>query len=99
METKLDTGAEVWAVERDESGVACEVSGYMFLAEVAGFVIASSYINGMEHIEGILAYHAHETAENNDTDLAVFPAEDCWPTQEAAHAALNSENKEDLQNE
>lgn len=99
METKLDTGAEVWAVERDKSGVACEVSGYMFLAEVAGFVIASSYINGMEHIEGILAYHAQETAENYDTDLAVFPAEDCWPTQEAAHAALNSENKEDLQNE
>ena len=99
METKLDTGAEVWAVERDESGVACEVSGYMFLAEVAGFVIASSYINGTKHIEGILAYHAQETVENYDTDLAVFPAKDCWPTREAAHAALNSENKEDLQNE
>lgn len=61
METKLDAGSEVWVVERDEDGIACEVSGYMFLAEVHDFVIASSYINGMEHIEGILAYHAQET--------------------------------------
>jgi len=32
-----------------------------------------------------------ETAENYDTDLAVFPAADCWPTREAAHAALAAE--------
>ncbi len=94
MEEKLTAGAEVWVVERDEEGIACEVSGYMFLAEVADFVIASGYINGMTHIEGILAYHAQETAENYDTDLAVFPAVDCWPTKEAAHAALDDEKGE-----
>ena len=94
MEEKLTAGAEVWVVERDEEGIACEVSGYMFLAEVADFVIASGYINGMTHIEGILAYYAQETAENYDTDLAVFPAVDCWPTKEAAHAALDDEKGE-----
>ena len=94
MEEKLTAGAEVWVVERDEDGNACEVSGYMFLAEVADFVIASGYIDGMTHIEGILAYHAQETAENYDTDLAVFPAVDCWPTKEAAHAALDDEKGE-----
>ncbi len=91
MEEKLTAGAEVWAVERDEEGIACEVSGYMFLAEVADFVIASGYVNGMTRIEGILTYHAQETAENYDTDLVVFPAVDCWPTREAAHAALAEE--------
>lgn len=94
MEEKLNAGAEVWVVERDEESIACEVSGYMFLAEVADFVIASGYVNGMTHIEGILAYHAQETAENYDTDLAVFPAVDCWPTKEAAHAALDDEKGE-----
>lgn len=91
METKIEAGSVVWAVERDEEGIACEVSGYMFIAEVADFVIASGYINGMTHIEGILAYHAQETAENYDTDLVVFPAVDCWPTKEAALAAFEEE--------
>ena len=45
----------------------------------------------MTRIEGILTYHAQETAENYDTDLVVFPAVDCWPTREAAHAALAEE--------
>ena len=94
MEEKLNAGAEDWVVERDEDGNACEVSGYMFLAEVAGFVIASSFINDLERLESTLAYHAQETAENYDTDLAVFPAVDCWPTQEAAHAALAEEKGE-----
>ena len=91
MEEKLNAGAEVWVVERDEESIACEVSGYMFLAEVADFVIASGYVNGMTHIEGILACHAQETAENYDTNLVVFPAVDCWPTREVAHAALAEE--------
>ena len=42
MEEKLNAGAEVWVVERDEESIACEVSGYMFLAEVADFVITKA---------------------------------------------------------
>lgn len=85
----------VYVLERDECGTACDVSGYMFLAEVGGRVIVTPYINDMDDLNGILEYHVEETAENYDTDLAVFPAEDCWPTQEAAHAALTEEKGED----
>lgn len=56
---------------------------------------ARKVMTTLERWTSILAYHAQETVENYDTDLAVFPAVDCWPTRKAAHAALNSENKED----
>lgn len=88
---QLKAGDEVWIVERDEDGVACEVSGYMLLAKSGDYAIVSGYINGMEHLNGIIAYHIRETVENYDTDLAVFPAEDCYATREAAHAALREE--------
>ncbi len=91
MSLKIKPGTEVWVLERDEDGTSCEVSGYMFLAEVCDFVIASSYINGMEHIEGILAYHAQKTVENYDTNLVVFPAVDCFTTKEAAFAERDLE--------
>lgn len=87
----FQAGAEVWVVERDEEGNACNVSGYMFLAEVGGRVIVTPYIDDMDDLDGIMEYHVEETAENYDTYLSVFPVEDCWPTQEVAHAALNEE--------
>lgn len=87
----FQAGADVWVVERDGEGNACDVSGYMFLAEAGGRVIVSPYINSMDDLDGIMEYHVKETAENYDTDLSVFPAEDCWPTREAAHVALNEE--------
>ncbi len=91
----LRAGDEVFILERDEEGVACDVSGYMFLAEVGGRVIVTAYINNMDDLDGILEYHVEETAENYDTDLAVFPAEDCYATREAAHAALREEKGDD----
>ena len=60
MEEKLTAGAEVWVVERDEEGIACEVSGYMFLAEVAAVQVDESYMkkNGKFELNstGLLAY-------------------------------------------
>ena len=57
----------------------------------------SPYINGMEHLESIMAYHVQETVENYDTNLAVFPSEDCFTTKDAAFAARDTQtkNKED----
>ena len=95
MKEKLNPGAEIWIVERDENGTVCEVSGYMFVAEVAGFVIASAYINGAKDINSTMAYHAEETIESYNSDLAAFPAKDCWTTKEAAHDAFDKEEKED----
>lgn len=95
MKEKLNAGAAIWIVERDENGTACEVFGYMFIAEVAGFVIASAYINDGKDIDSTMAYHAETTVESYSSDLAVFPAKDCWTTKEAAHDAFDREEKED----
>lgn len=92
---KFTPGGEVWIVERDESGDACEVSGYVFLAEVADAVILTTYINAVEDLEDLLDYHIKETAANYDTDLAVFPAADCYTDLEAAKAALKAETGEE----
>ena len=88
---KFTPGEEVWVVERDEDGIACEVSGYVFLAEVAGAVILTPYINDLEDLEDLLGYHIGETRDNYDTDLAVFPAADCYTDQETAEAELKAE--------
>lgn len=99
MKEKLNPGAEIWIVERDENGAVCEVSGYMFVAEVAGFVIASAYINGAKDINSTMAYHAETTVDIYSSNLAVFPAKDCWTTKEAAHNAFDKEEKKTTESE
>ena len=89
----LTPGEEVWVVERDECGNACEFTGYVLLAEVAGAVILTPYINDIEDLDGLLEYHIEQTAENYDTDLAVFPASDCYGTKEEAKNALEAEKE------
>lgn len=92
---KFTPGEEVWIVERDEDGNAYEISGYVFLAEVAGAVILTSYISDLEDLEELLDYHIEETAANYDTNLAVFPAADCYADREAAEAMLKAETGEE----
>lgn len=91
---KFTPGAEVWVVERTGGGTACDVSGYVFLAEVAHAVIATPYIDDLEDLEELLNYHIEETADNYDTDLVVLPAADCYTDKDAAHAALRAEKGE-----
>lgn len=86
-------GQSVYVVERDEDGNACETTGYMFLAKSAGAVILSSYINDMETLEETLQYHIEQTAEDYDTNLAVFPASDCYETLHQAETALEKETE------
>lgn len=87
-ETKYRPGDPVWVLERDECDEPIEVSGYMFIAEAHDYVILSAYINDLDNVDETLEYHAEETRNNYDTDLAVFPKADCFATQEAAHEAL-----------
>lgn len=90
--SQLRPGAEVFVLERDDEEKACEVSGYMLLAVVKDAVIVSAYINDLDAIESTLDYHIRETAENYDTDLAVFPLKDCYSSSYDAHTALDLEN-------
>ena len=85
---KAIPGKQIWIIERDECGEPCEISGYMFLAFAGHAVIVTPYINSLEDLDSILDYHIEETAENYDTDLAVFPVEDCYMTREEAEGAL-----------
>ena len=93
-EKKFIPGEEVWVVERDEDGKACDYSGYVFLAEVAGAVILTPYINDLEDVEDLLDYHIGQTRDNYDTDLAVFPADDCYGTSDEAQAAVEAAKEE-----
>ncbi len=91
VEQKAIPGTEVWVVNRDEYGEAYDASGYMFLAEVSGFVILTAYINDLEGLTDTMAYHADETSMNYDTNLVVYPAADCYLTREEAEAALDAQ--------
>lgn len=91
MIENLNAGDEVAVVERNEDKKALGTGRYMFLAIVKKFVICSYFIacgGGNEDIDGTLLYHAQETAEDYDTDLCVFPIEDCYETIEEAKEAF-----------
>ena len=92
----LRAGDEVYVLERDEEGLACDVTGYMFLAEAGGRAIVTPYIDNMDDLDGIMEYDVMETAENYDTDLAVFPMEDCYADREEALEVLRKEKDGDV---
>lgn len=85
--SRFKAGDLVWVIERDEDGCATDVSGYLFLAQCEEVVVLSSYVNDYD-FEGILEYHIQCTAEDYDTHLCVFPAEDCYPSREECEAAF-----------
>lgn len=94
-EKHFEPGQEVWIVERDEDGEAYEVGGYVFLAEVAGYAILSPYVNDHGDLEYLLDYHRRDTCTDYDADLPVVYLDDCYPSQIAAHHALDEEVGED----
>lgn len=94
MSKNFIPGETIWIVERDETGYASEVSGLVFLAEVAGAVIVTPKIYGREGLKEIMAYHIEETVENYDTDLSVFPAQDCYRCKHEAVEARYNETED-----
>lgn len=93
---KFTPGNEVWVVER-ENGHACEVSGFLFLAEVADAVIATPRIYGANGLKKTMAYHIRQTVIDFETSLVVFPAGDCYTSREDAVAALETETGEEYE--
>lgn len=95
---KITPGETVWVVERDCDGYATEVTGYLFMAEVSQAVIVTSKIYGLRDFAEVLEYHMEKTREDYETDLSVFPSEDCYSDKEAAIEAIEEElGVEDLQ--
>lgn len=93
MIENLKPGADVWVVKRDEEDDAVDTVEYVFLAQSREYVICSPGINGIVNIDYILNYHAMETAENYETELLVFPANDCYESFEKAQEAFVLENE------
>lgn len=89
-DSRFTPGMPVWVIERDADGAAQGVSGYIFIAHVECVVILSSYVNDFDFYD-ILAYHVQCTVEEYDTDLCVFPDEDCFISKDACNAAFNAE--------
>lgn len=91
VQKPLIPGDTVWVIERDECEEPIEISGYMFFAFVGRAAIVSSFINDSETLDETVEYHIEETLNNYDTDLSVFPKNDCYLTRDAAKAALKKE--------
>ena len=79
-------GGEIWVIER-EDGEAVDVSCVQFLAKSKGCIIATSWINDYD-LDETLEYHINETQNNFDTDLKIYPEEDCFLSCEEAEAAI-----------
>lgn len=88
---KFLPGQTVYAIERDEWGDACDVSGYMYLASSGNEAILSVFINDLDNLCETLEYHVINTRENYDTNLCAFPLLDCFETYEEADAAMRRE--------
>lgn len=85
-------GDDVWVVER-EDGEAIDVSCVRYLAKCKNCVIATAFINDYDFDE-TLEYHISETQERFDTDLKVYPEEDCFSTREEAERTLKGAGDE-----
>lgn len=88
-------GDTIWIIERDEYEEPIEISWYMFFAFVGRAAIVSSFINDSETLDETVEYHIDETMNNFDTDLSVFPKNDCYLTREEAEAALKKREEAD----
>lgn len=90
MKKNYEPGSQVFILERDKNGEAVDVSGYMFVAQVGDYAIATPYINDLETIEETMEYHKDDTAEYYHCDLSVFPLADCHADRAGAEALLSS---------
>ena len=95
--TRFKPGEPIFIVERDEDGNACDVSGFLYLAEVAGAVIVTPKVYGCDSLEEIMDYHIEETAKDYDMIMGVYPAADCYLFRCEAQEALAAETEDDYE--
>lgn len=90
----LVPGDTVWVVHDDDYCSGSGISGFMFLANVSHYVIASCFVNCLETLPGTLRYLANEVQEEGYTELVVFPEKSCYSSRDDALAALELEEEE-----
>lgn len=80
-------GQEIAVIERDEYGDPCDVSVYIFIAEVEGYVICAPSVNGECNAKYILQYCAEDSANMDSTCLVVVRNEDVYNSYDEAAIA------------
>ena len=79
---QFNVGKQIWVVERD-ADEPVEVTSSIYLATCENVVITTPLINDYDFAD-ILAYHIDQTSEYGETNLMVYPLEDCFSTKEEA---------------
>ena len=87
-----EAGDVVWVLARDENGVPFDVVQQMYLATVRNAVITVTYLAN-HSVDDVTACLIESTRFNMDTDIEVFPLQDCFFSEEDAKKALDSELK------
>ena len=87
-----EAGDAVWVLARDENGVPFDVVQQMYLATVRNAVITVTYLAN-HSVDDVTACLIESTRFNMDTDIEVFPLQDCFFSEEDAKKALDSELK------
>lgn len=92
-EKHLRNGEEIYVIRR-ENGWAVDCSGYMLIAVTNGAAIVSSYINDLETLGDTVQYCIDQTAEGLETELEVYPLDDCFENREDAERRLAQEQQD-----
>lgn len=85
---KFHPGDTVYIVERDDWGEVYDVSGYMYLAEVAHGIICCPWYNNLQNVDDMIEHFIEETAMDNELCMRVFPIDDCYCDLDEARAAM-----------
>lgn len=84
-------GDDIWVIERDRASRPYEVTGYMFLAEVCDYIIASSFINDLTDAGETLESLADDTWKDYCSTVCVFPTQDVFKEKSLAKAKVQHE--------
>lgn len=82
-------GDDCWVIERDEDGGAYDLSCYVLVAHIPGYVIVTPTLNGCDDLDYIMDDYANETAEGGSCFLSVYPDADAYATKQDAEAAVD----------
>lgn len=84
----LVPGNTVYVVHDNNYCSGSGISGFMFLANVSHYVIASCFVSSLKTLPETLRYYANEVQVEGYTELVVFPEKSCYSSRDDALAAL-----------